>query len=155
LVWRGVVAAGLVGGFASGGMAGVRADTLPGGAEGCLATSPGADVTNPAVGPVLHSGRCSYTATRPAGYVAAGDSWTITVSRLSGGSKVPVRVFRGGRNTGPDGACHTSVVAAGQIVDVTVSNGAVFVGDPRSAVITNGPVHADIGFSQNDIACPA
>ncbi|HZQ28027.1 MAG TPA: hypothetical protein VFA94_10055 [Acidimicrobiales bacterium] len=146
-------AAGLA--LAAGAGQAVQADSLPTGGQFCAATSPGADAANPAVGPVVHSAHCTYTALSPSGYVAAADSWTLTVSRGTGAGRRVVRVYQGGRNAGPDKACRASVFVAGDIIDVSVTNGVVVVGDPRRIIVNNGPVHADLSTSQNDIACPA
>ncbi|MDQ1439388.1 MAG: hypothetical protein QOK43_3017 [Acidimicrobiaceae bacterium] len=111
--------------LALGGITG-SANAFPAGGEGCFTTTPGQ-----AAGGVTSTATCSYTATRWGHYVAAADSWSITVSRMIGGSKSVVRVYRGSRAGGPDGACHAKVIAAGDIVDVAVTNGTVFVGDPQ------------------------
>lgn len=155
LIAVGVAASALCGLSAVGAVVPVRADTLPGGTEGCVASSPGAEVSNPALGGVAHNGSCSYRATRIGGYVAAGDSWSIAVSRVVEGVPKTVAVYRGARNAGPDKLCHTSVIQPDDVVTVRVTNGVVFVGDPRTAAVANGSSQIQVGVSQRDTACPA
>lgn len=111
----------------------VQSATLPGGIEGCIVTAPGANVSAaPAgTGNVLNNARCSYRATRKGGYVAAADSWKITVSRMVNGVKKTVAVHQAKRNNGPSKGCQTSVIKPGDIVDIVVANGVVAVGAPN------------------------
>ncbi|MDQ1436977.1 MAG: hypothetical protein QOK43_606 [Acidimicrobiaceae bacterium] len=103
------------------GVVGAHADQLPGGVEGCVATSPGA---NAPVGS-LYNGGCSFVATRTGGFVAAAQSYTVVVYNNNSATKVEV-----GRYTGSGGGCSLAAYVPGNLVTVTVSNGEVAAGNP-------------------------
>lgn len=140
------LAAGLLGLGGTGGA--VRATTLPAGIEGCIAVSPGANVNSAPAGNgnLLYNAKCSYTATRPAAYMAAADSWTITRSKMVAGKKKLVARHTGNRTSGGP-HCNTLVVQKGEIVDVTVTYGIVAVGAPT-------PKDADPHAPKTGVACP-
>jgi hypothetical protein len=118
-----------------------QAETLPGGGEGCLVTQ---------------SARCTYTVARRQGaYVANADSWAITVSRKVNGQLTPVRTYRGSRAGGPDPSCRTAAVVQGDVVDVSVTNGVVFVGDPQLASLGSGTTSGGLNLTFGETACPA
>ncbi|MDQ1403532.1 MAG: hypothetical protein QOG03_1848 [Actinomycetota bacterium] len=106
-----------------------HADNLPAGIEGCVASSPGANVWNPTGGGFTHDGACSYVAKRSGGYVAGGSSWSITVGATT---------FSAANG---DPACQTSVIAIGDSVTVNPgSNGFIAAGSPTpSATDGQGP----------------
>lgn len=130
------------------GASGVHSATLPGGIEGCIVTAPGANVSAaPAgTGNLLNNARCSYKATRKGGYVAAGDNWKITVSRMVNGVKKTTATYYATRSNGPGKGCQTSVIKPGDIVDIVVANGVVAVGAPT-------PPQTD-PYAPANLACP-
>lgn len=133
----------------AGGLAAPGVNAFPHGGEGCVATSPGQAVSG-----VASVGRCSYTATRPGEYAAAGENWTITVSRIIGGRKQVTKQYRGSAASGPSPACQFGAFKQGDIVDVTVTNGTVFVGDAQPGRLGQDPVTVGLGVRLDNI-CPA
>jgi hypothetical protein len=121
LVLGGLVAAGCVAALAvpAGG------DTGPAGIEGCVV----AFSTPPVAGLAGHLGRCTYTATRRAGYVAIGDQWSIVIERGTG----PVTTTTYSSSNGAHRVCD-AVVHAGDVVTVTASGNSIAVpGNPVPA----------------------
>jgi hypothetical protein len=105
------------------------ADSLPGGTEGCVATSPGAPSLLPGA-QVVYGDACEYTATRAAGYVASGE-WRITLERHHGSDVVL---------TSEDFTTSCSyTVEPGDVVRAEVSGGEIAVG----AVPPGGPERED------------
>ncbi|MDQ1403535.1 MAG: hypothetical protein QOG03_1851 [Actinomycetota bacterium] len=113
---------------------GARADTVPGGAEGCIIG--GADVSGGGV-TASHAADCTYTATRGGGYAGAGSGWTVTVNST---------VY-----TAANGHCQTSVIKAGDTVAVHLNAGAA----GRIAAGNPFPSAADAAPSSGNSACPA
>lgn len=115
-----------------------QADTTPGGAEGCVASSAPVPTVAPGV-QVVYNGSCSYTATRTGGFVAAGN-WSITVTR---GTTV---VFsRSGANKG---SCHLATTQPGDVVRIAVFSpgGVIAAGNPfPSATPSTGGSTQDCG----------
>jgi hypothetical protein len=58
------------------------ADVGPAGVEGCVVSSNAR--TSPILGLAVHYRRCTYTATRRGGFAAAGNDWSISVTRIEG-----------------------------------------------------------------------
>lgn len=115
-------------------VAGVRADQQPGGIEGCIATTPGTNA------PSLYTGHCSFTATRPGGFVASAQSWTVVVYDNDTPLKQEIARFTG---SGP--GCNTAAYVPGNLVDVTVGNGIVAAGNPvPSAFDPYTPASGDV-----------
>lgn len=116
-----VVAALVAGSLSLGAFGGATADTLPGGTEGCVVSSPGAN------GPtgVVYANTCSYVATRTGGFVGGAQSWTVTVYNNNSPTKTVVGKYSG---SGP--ACNTGSTNPGNLVVVTASNGTVAAGNP-------------------------
>ena len=125
-----LVVAALVVGLGAG-VVDAKATTLPAGVEGCIASSPGANVDSAPAGSgnALNNAKCSYKATRKGGYVAAADNWTITRWKVVSGQKRLVARYSGTRTAGGP-HCNTSVILPGELVEVTVTYGAVAVGAP-------------------------
>lgn len=115
------VAALVAASLSFGAFGGATADSLPGGTEGCGASSPGA---NSPTG-FAYANSCSYRATRVGGFVGGAESWTVTVYNNSSPNKVVVR-----RYSGTDRACNTASTSPGNFVVVTVTNGTVIAGNP-------------------------
>jgi hypothetical protein len=113
---------------------GVHADQLPGGVEGCIASSPGADAPTG-----LYNGHCSFTATRTGGFVAGAQTWNVQVFDNATPQKVRIGNYSG---TGP--GCNTAAYGIGNYIEVTVSNGVVAAGNPvPSATDGNVPPSGD------------
>lgn len=113
-------------------VAGVKADQLPAGVEGCIATSPGQTVANPGgpagSGNIVSANTCSYKATRTGGYAIAAQSWTVKIYTPATNT---TRTFSSAAGSNP---CNTSpVTAIGDTVTLTVSNGVGAVGNPFPA----------------------
>ena len=104
------------------------ADTGPAGIEGCIVA--GTFSTPPVAGLAVHLGRCTYTATRRAGYLAIGDEWSIVVERRTG----PVTTTT--TYSSSNGAHHfcDAVIHEGDLVTVTaVANSIALAGNPVPA----------------------
>lgn len=119
-----LVAAGLAAAMSTlGAFSAVHADQQPGGIEGCIATSPGAD--SPAG--TLYNGTCHYTATRTGGYATAASAWSVTIYSDAAMTK-PVASFSSAKGSNP---CNTGpIIQPGQTVKATVTNGVNAVGNP-------------------------
>ena len=110
--------------FSLGAIGAVHADTQPGGAEGCIATSPG---TNSPAG-TLYNGTCSYTALRTGGYATAAQTWSVTIYNNNTPQKVVLHAYSSGAGSKP---CNTGpIIQPGNLVVATVSNGVNAVGNP-------------------------
>jgi hypothetical protein len=96
----------------------VHADTTPGGAEGCIVSTPGAN--SPAG--TLYTGGCSYKATRAGGFVTAAQAWKVTVTHANGTQTVYTQAGK---------PCNLASTVAGDTVTVSgVVNGVVAAGNP-------------------------
>jgi hypothetical protein len=102
----------------------VRADTLPGGVEGCVVTNPGKDSPTGTV----YADKCSYTATRTAGYATAAQKWSVSIytpatktTKVFGSDQASKRCY-----TGP--------------LIVTATNGVAAAGNPFPAA-TDGKLN--------------
>jgi hypothetical protein len=104
------------------------ADTGPLGIEGCIVAATFS--TPPIAGLSVHLGRCAYTATRRAGYVAIGDQWSIVVEHGTGPAMTTTTY------SSSNGAHHLcdAVIHAGDVVTVTAAGNSVAVaGNPVPA----------------------
>jgi hypothetical protein len=119
-----LVAAGIAAATCSlGAFSAVHADTQPGGIEGCIATSPGANSPQG----TLYDTTCSYTATRTGGYATSAQTWTVTIYSDAAMTK-PVASFSSAAGSPP---CNTGpIIQPGQTVKATVNNGVNAVGNP-------------------------
>src|SRR5205807_534265 len=104
----------------------VGADSVPGGAEGCVTNPFG---TSPAG--VLYQSSCSYTATRNAGYVANGSDWTVTISRPNG-TTTPTQISYSSA-AGSPGQCVTAILAGDTVSATSGANSGVAIGNPFPA----------------------
>jgi hypothetical protein len=106
----------------------VAADTGPAGVEGCVVS--GSYRTPPVAGLAVHAGFCQYTATRRAGYVAAGSRWSVVITRSTRNATTTVTYASW------NGAQHVcdAVIHAGDEVAVTASRDAMaMAGNPVPA----------------------
>lgn len=116
------------------GTMGAKADSVPGGAEGCILG--GADA-NPGGTWLSHATDCTYTATRSGGYAGFGSGWTVNVS--------------GTVYSPATGSCQTSVIKPGNVVTVHLDAGArgrIAAGNPF-------PSASDAAPSSGNSKCPA
>ena len=116
-----------------------QADTAPGGAEGCVASTAPVPAVAPGV-QIVYGGSCTYKATRTGGFVAAGN-WSITVKNSAG-----TTVFsRSGANKG---SCHLATTNPGDTVSIAVFSpgGVIAAGNPfPSATPSTGGSTQDCG----------
>jgi hypothetical protein len=115
----------------------VQADVLPGGVEGCVATSPGG--TSPTG--VVYNGSCSYTATRTGGYAIASQTWSVTIYK-DATKQVVLHSFSSAKGDAP---CNTSpITQPGNVIALTVGNGVGAVGNPFPSA-TDGQLNPSDG----------
>ena len=135
---RFAVAALVAGMLSLGTLAAVQADVLPGGVEGCIATSPGS--TSPEG--VIYANGCSYTATRTGGYATAAQSFSVTIYNNNSATKTVIASYSTAKGSNP---CNTSeIIKPGNYVVLTVSNGVGAVGNPFPSA-ADGQVHPSDG----------
>lgn len=115
-----VVTALVAGSFGFGAFGGANADTLPGGVEGCVATT---GAGSPAG--MVYANTCNYVATRSGGFAGGAQSWTVTVYNNNTATKVQIAKY-----TGSGKACNTYSTKPGNYVVVSVTNGTVAAGNP-------------------------
>ena len=104
-----------------------QADTVPGGAEGCVAT-PG-----PAGPTVLYTGTCTLDATRNGGYATGGSGWTVDVYRGHdvNGNWILHKHYAGGSSPS---ACTTAILPGDHVVaTVTDTQSGAAIGNPFPA----------------------
>ncbi|MCW3063788.1 MAG: hypothetical protein JWN32_960 [Solirubrobacterales bacterium] len=120
----GWVAVGCVVAFA--GPAG--ADTGPAGIEGCVVAG---RFSTPTVGGLaVHLGRCTYKATRRAGYLAIGDQWSIVVERASG---PVVATTTYSSSNGAHRVCDAVIHEGDRVTVTAVGNSVALAGNPVPA----------------------
>lgn len=120
-----VVAALSAGSLSLGAFGGASADTVPGGVEGCVATT---GANSPAG--LVYANACSYTATRTGGFVGGAQSWKVTVYNNASPTKVAIGRYSG---TGP--ACNTGSTSPGNLVVVELTNGTIAAGNPFPSAV--------------------
>jgi hypothetical protein len=109
--------------------ASAAADTGPLGIEGCIVA--GTFSTPPVAGLAVHLGRCTYTATRRAGYLAVGDQWSIVVER---GTGLAMTTTTYSSSNGAHHVCD-AVIHTGDLVTVTAAGNSVAIaGNPVPSV---------------------
>jgi hypothetical protein len=125
----------------------VRADTYPGGLDGCVAASHGASVPNASGGAagsgnVVNQTSCSFVAAKRGGFAAVGADWAITVyDRADPATRRVVYHYTTANRTGPahplwpsqapnvPTPCRFPAYSQGQYVEARATNGVVYLGD--------------------------
>jgi hypothetical protein len=131
---------------------GARADTYPGGVDGCIAVAAAAPaVPNPGgptgSGNVVNSNTCRFTARQDGGFAAAGTNWSVAVyDRADPGTRRLLAQYttanrngkpyiqQGGVGTVPQSTptpCRFPAYRAHQFIVVTTADGPVYAGTTK------------------------